>query len=95
MARMVGDSPAFIGGICEICGQKFCGLKIIAKLHDSNRYQRTAATATEGLGQSTSAPSRRSTGNSEEIPIFTEVSVIGVAEPRNGGRCVVGTAGAT
>jgi len=56
MARIVGDSPAFIpfdfaqglslpNGrvICAICSQEFCGLKIVANVIDPDQYQTTAA----------------------------------------------------
>jgi hypothetical protein len=37
MARMVGDFPAFIRVIRVIGGQKFCGLEIVATMHDADR----------------------------------------------------------
>jgi type 1 glutamine amidotransferase len=38
MERIAGDFPAFIRAICAICGQKFCGLRIVAKWYESDRY---------------------------------------------------------
>ena len=45
MARIVGDSPAFIRVISVIRGQKLCGLKIVANMNASNRYSPTAQVA--------------------------------------------------
>jgi hypothetical protein len=64
MTRMIGGSPAFIR---EIRGQEFCGLKIVAKRSEADRYRHARRGDSDGLGpfnvRSDLAPSNPSVGH--------------------------------